>query len=332
MSASTPLSRRLLFALVPALVVLGGAELGLRSVGWPSPEAAFEHNEPFWVVDPVLRAHPMDHKEEGARFPVSTDENGLRAPLHPVDKAAGALRVMALGCSTTFGWGVADAESYPARLEARGRAAGFPKLEVINGGQPGYTSFQGLWLWGRTLEDYAPDVVLIGYIVQDARRAAYSDRSQAILQQDARFLKDNLLYRSRVYLGLRSLLGGVQVRAKERTADGDSGEHRVPLAEYDENLRTLVSRVQAIGAKPVLFGYPLERAGYTAAHRAQLAATAEALGVPAFDPQPQMDVAARTELLYFPNDRGHANAAGNDRIAEWVLGFLSAQTLLEGAR
>ena len=46
----------------------------------------------------------------------------------------------------------------------------------------GYTSFQGSWLWG-TLKAREPDVVLIGYVVQDAR-AAYTDKSQAILQKD----------------------------------------------------------------------------------------------------------------------------------------------------
>jgi len=325
------LGRRLLFSLIPFAVVFGGAELGLRGAGWPKIEAAFEHNSPFWTADPDLVAFPMNHNEEGRTFPVTTNEDGLRVPTHALEKPSGTQRIMTLGCSTTFGWGVADAESYPARLESLIRESGRQDVEVINGGQPGYTSFQGRWLWDRTLRHYDPDVVMVGYVVQDARKAAYSDRSQAVLQQDARYLKDNLLYRSKVYLGLRSLLGHVQVRAKERGAQDVGGEYRVPPSDYVENLRTLVARIRDVGATPVLFGYPLERTGYTSQHRTILAAAAAELGVPHFDPQPQMEEATRSQQLYFTNDRGHANAAGNYLIARWVLDYLQDQDLLPGA-
>ena len=95
--------------------------------------------------------------------------------------------------------GCSRSETYPARLHYL-TEAGYENVEVVNAGQPGYTSFQGDWLWDTLLTDYKPDVVLIGYIVQDARKAAYSDKSQAILQGDNRFLKDNFLYRSKGYL------------------------------------------------------------------------------------------------------------------------------------
>lgn len=321
------LPRRLAFSLVPVVVLFLTAEVALRALGWPTAEAAFEHNEPFWQVDPGLSDFAMSHREEGATFPVSTNDDGLRPPHHPRAKPSGVQRVMTLGCSTTFGWGVADAQTYPARLEALAHDGGHTQVEVINGGQPGYTSFQGAWLWDRVLRTYDPDVVLIGYVVQDARKAAYSDKSQAILQGDARFLKDNVLYRLKTYLGLRSLLGGVEVRAKERVGD-QGGEYRVPPADYADNLRTLVRGVQSVGGTPVLFGYPLEREGYTRQHRVILRAAAEELGVPWFDPQSDMEAATRQQQMYFTRDRGHANAAGNDWIARAVLGFLEREGLL----
>ena len=39
--------KRLLFALVPALLLFGVTEMGLRFMGWPEVTQAFEHNEPF---------------------------------------------------------------------------------------------------------------------------------------------------------------------------------------------------------------------------------------------------------------------------------------------
>lgn len=323
------ISRRIGFALLPLLGVLVVGEVGLRAAGWPTIDAAFEHNEPFWRADGDLQEAPYSHRELGVSFPVSTNADGLRTAHPGRERAPGVWRIVAMGCSTTFGWGVTDSEAWPQRLEARSRAAGFDRLEVINAGQPGYTSFQGRWLWSEVVGAYQPDVVLLGFVVQDARRAAYSDKSQALLQGDSRYLKDHLLYRSRLYLGLRAAMGGVQVRAKERGQGMDEGgEHRVPPADYAENLRWLVDRSRAVGATPVLFGYPLEREGYTADHRRILAAAAAELAVAYVDLQGRMEQAATAETLYFPQDRGHANAAGNDRIAEWTLDALQGLDLL----
>jgi lysophospholipase L1-like esterase len=90
----------------------------------------------------------------------------------------------------------------------------------------------------------------------------------------------------------------------------------------------MVASVSAEGATPVLFGFPLEREGYTATHRKILAAASNELGVPYLDLQAKMENASRSAQLYFPNDRGHANAEGNARIAEWVMDFLGEQGLL----
>ena len=319
------LGRKLAFSIIPVAVMGGAAELGLRSAGWPTVTQAFEHNSPFWVTDPDLKRKPFPHKEEQKVFAVSSNTDGLRGVAVPKEKPEGTHRIMTLGCSTTFGWGVDDDASYPALLDG---LITDEQTQVINGGQPGYTSFQGRWLWDKTLKDYAPDVVLIGYVVQDARKAAYSDRSQAVLQGDHRYLKDNVLYNSRVYLGLRSMLGGIQVSAKERPQNGQGGVYRVPPADFADNLRSLVASIQDIGATPVLFGFPLEREGYTKQHRRILKAAASELGVPHLDLQPQMEQASRNARLYFERDRGHANAAGNAQIAAWVHAFMKEQGLL----
>ena len=323
------LVRKIGFSLAPLFIVGAAAELGLRSAGWPRITEAFEHNEPYWVSDPDLKSKAFPHKEERTSFQVSTNADGLRVPLRSRIKSEGTtLRIMALGCSTTFGWGVDDQESYPAQLQTLLTDAGYEHVEVINGGQPGYTSFQGRWLWQESLKHYDPDVVLLGYVVQDARKAAYSDKSQALLQQDHRYMKDNVLYSSRVYLALRDLIGSVQVQAKERPQGGKGGIYRVPPEDYVDNLRVLAGAVQQKGALPILFGFPLEREGYTEVHRMILKAAAKELDILHLDPQDQMEIASRGAPLYFRNDRGHANAQGNARIAAWVYDFLVEQGLL----
>lgn len=324
-------ARRWLFALAPLVVLVGGGELALRAAGWPKkdPKREFTHGEVYWVEQGSLHLEPFPHKETGGSFRVSTDANGLRAPLHTEQKPDGAYRVMTLGCSTTFGWGVDDEQTYPARLEAILGESGHA-VEVINGGQPGHSSFQGLWLWEKTLARYKPDVVVFGYIVQDARRVAYSDRSQALLQGNADFLKQSVLYHSKLYLGLLSVWQGFQMEKKETASDG--GEYRVPPEEYVENIRAFKQKIEAVGAKMVLFGFPLEREGYTGVHRGILHAAADELEVPLHDPQPEFERLSAGETLFFPQDRGHANAAGLDRIAQGVAQFLIAQRLVPEAK
>ena len=302
--------------------------MGLRVAKWPKATAQFDHNEPFWTVDPSLTAKDFPHKEESGNFRVSTNNDGLRSVQTTPEKQPGEWRIAAMGCSTTFGWGVGDEQSYPARLEQYIHKKGISNTTVINGGQPGYTSFQGLWLWDSVLKNYYPDVVLIGFVVQDARKAAYTDKSQAILQRDYRFMKNNIFYQSRIYLGLRALLGSVQIRAKERGEGDEGGVYRVPPQDYVDNIRSLVANIQKSGGTPILFGYPLEREGYTSKHRRILSAAASQLNIDYMDPQPQMEQASRSKQYYFTNDRGHANAEGNDIIAQWVLEFLEQRNLL----
>lgn len=322
-----PFGRRLVFALLPLVLLFVGTEAWLRGSGWPKlpPGAVFIHNTVYWVEPPNLTLEAVKHNEAGRSFRVSTDQNGLRAPLHAEAKPDGVFRLMTLGCSTTFGWGVDDAEAYPARMEAILTEGGH-KVEVINGGQPGYTSFQGLRLWDTVLHRYQPDVVIFGYLVQDSRQVAYSDRSQQLLQQDNEFLKSSILHQLKSYLWIKAKIDGVRTEQKEV---GAPDTFRIPQSEYVENIRAFKRRIDDVGATMVLFGYPLERSGYTEGHRAILHAAAAELDVPVYDPQPEIERRTAGEPLYFPEDRGHANAAGNDVIAQGVAQFLVASGLVK---
>lgn len=80
----------------------------------------------------------------------------------PVTKAAGTIRVMAVGSSTTFDIGVsADSNSWPARLERELNAQlGRAKVEVINAGVPGYTALDDLIRLQTDLYQYQPDLII----------------------------------------------------------------------------------------------------------------------------------------------------------------------------
>ena len=325
--------RKLLFSLIAVVLFFGIAEGVLRAIAGDvdTSQAKFEHTTVYWVSDPNLDDEPMSHREMNTTFPVSTDRNGLRAADHRVDKDPNVFRIMMLGCSTTFGWGVKDDETVPAQLEQALRERGYDGVEVINAGQPGYTSFQGLWLWDKVLHEYDPDLVVLGFVVQDARRAAYSDLEQALLQGDQQFLKQNVLWNLALYRQLKATIDGIRVETKERDQTSGEGVFRVSEEDYLDHLRALSARAASGGAEVVLFGFPLERVGYTEVHRRLLRLEAEHAGVGHFDPSAELEAASRSETLYFERDRGHANAAGCKLIGQLFADYLAGSGLLPKA-
>lgn len=324
------IGKKLAFALVALLLFFGGTEGALRVLDMPAMDegAQFAHASVYWQYDPGLTDQAVAHREVNGTFPVSTDANGLRPPHHDVAKPDGVQRIMALGCSTTFGWGADDDNTYPAHLERILREKGYDQVEVINGGQPGYTSFQGLWLWDKVLHEYEPDLVLLGFIVQDARKAAYSDLSQALMQGEADFLKRNVLYGWHTYQMLKQATGTIQVRTKEREQGSGEGTYRVPPEHYLANLRELRAKIADNGGQAAHMGYPLEVVGYTEEHRRLLRLEAESAGIPHFDPSDQVAREVGRRQLYFPQDRGHANGEGNQLIAELVADWLITEGLV----
>ena len=66
---------------------------------------------------------------------VSINRDGLRDREHAKEKAAGSVRILMLGDSTLFGWGVKQDETIPALLEQDlNKEAPDPFVEVINTG------------------------------------------------------------------------------------------------------------------------------------------------------------------------------------------------------
>jgi len=98
----------------------------------------------------------------GARLEDETvNAAGLRGPeVRP--RAATSLRILCMGGSTTWGHKVADDETWPAYLQRELAAAGWPDVEVLNGGVSGYGLEQiVLALETRRIAELQPDLVLV---------------------------------------------------------------------------------------------------------------------------------------------------------------------------
>jgi lysophospholipase L1-like esterase len=180
----------------------------------------------------------------------------------------GTLRVACVGDSWTFGMNVDQNRTYPSRLSAALRAGGAP-AEVENFGVLGYSSFQGLELLKSRVLEQRPDVVAIGFGMNDSEVAGYRDRDMISTAQPAvrtRMLetaKDLEFYKLLHYLALtlrfhpKSIGEYVREQAKDRgggTVDYSTIEPwtRVSPHDFDTNLREMIGLSRSGGAAVVL--------------------------------------------------------------------------------
>lgn len=103
------------------------------------------------------------------RVPVRTNSCGMRGAEVPYAKAPGVFRIAVLGDSFTFGWGVEEQEGFVAVLERvlQSYVGGEMKMEVLNFGVPGYSTFQQVAAFEEKGLDFRPDVVLVFFIEND---------------------------------------------------------------------------------------------------------------------------------------------------------------------
>jgi lysophospholipase L1-like esterase len=91
---------------------------------------------------------------------------GLRGPELAPRPPEGTRRALVLGDSVAFGWGLDEAESYPARL-AEALARRGVAAEVVNAGVPGYSIADEAALYRELLPALAPDAVVLAVSLND---------------------------------------------------------------------------------------------------------------------------------------------------------------------
>ena len=90
-----------------------------------------------------------------------------RLPLGP--KPAGVFRILSLGDSFAWGDGVHQEDAYPDRLQRRLNEPGTEaRFQVINWSRPGWNSELQWRSAEHTFETLEPDLVLIGFVLNDA--------------------------------------------------------------------------------------------------------------------------------------------------------------------
>lgn len=101
--------------------------------------------------------------------PVRTNSRGLRNRETTLEKPEGVFRIVGLGDSVMFGWGVEARESYLEQLERmlNELPPPHPKFEVINFAVPGYNTAIEAAVFREKALLYDPDLVIIHFVSND---------------------------------------------------------------------------------------------------------------------------------------------------------------------
>ncbi len=247
-SSRASLAVNLALSLAVTVLFLGAAELLARR---------FE--KPRLPLDPADRTMDWE-KDWGGDFYVirsaspgwpPTDDfthDGVRDFPHAPEKPAGVHRVLCLGDSVTFGYGLRRDQSYPAVLQKHLDGRG-PGIEVLNVSLMAWSTRQERIAYERIARRYRPDLVLLGVCLNDPQELANNlARPPALL---ARLHERSALVRRIVDAQGREIRN-----VQELFTAPQAPEVRASLERFFDELRQLKAVVQADGVPLSVLVFP----------------------------------------------------------------------------
>lgn len=239
-------------------------------------------------------------------------------------------RVLALGDSSVYGFGVGDQDVFTAKLEAGLSGA---DVEVINGGVPGYSSTQALnVLWGRGLA-LDPDLLLVMTLWSDNNFDTFVDADQiatyAAWQRSGVASAEAVLEHSAVYRLLEFWLRkneSSRVGWMELKRQAPSGNRRVPIGDYARNLTEFCTTMAARDGGVAFVILPNRhdlQGGHSdppwVPYRQVMRAVAESCGAPLIDLPAAF---ARDGRHFLFLDEMHPSQAGHALMADTIANTL----------
>jgi lysophospholipase L1-like esterase len=246
--------KKLFFSALLIFLSLGALELFFRLLPEPpresgyrsiyNPELAFPK---FYLKDAKLfwRLRPRQTIASGFVVPgfYQINSAGFRDREFSEKSTAGKARLLCLGTSVTFGWGVGQEEPFPQVLQKENQ-----KWEVYNCGQTGYSTFQGKRLLNELLPKYKPQAVVIEFVWNDLLPAfgGKPDSDQKMLPASILALQNTLSHLAAYRWGRYFLLRFLTTRQE------GFGVPRVSPDEFAANLKEIADSCQTHGTTPIL--------------------------------------------------------------------------------
>jgi len=342
-------------ALAAKLALAGGSvlvflllfEIVLRFCGYGNLEIYQPDAKLYWKLKPNQDCFTkVDHK------PVHVNSLGTRGPEFVAAKPAGTLRILSLGDSRTFGWGLTDEETYSRKLEKslgdyfKNGSAGSPlpaaggsgedgthgvtrptiqRVEVINAGVNAWSFAQMDVFFRDAAREWQPDIVILA---EANLWTQFSEKNSPEFVEKfmSRVRLKNLLRRSAIYHFLIEVkLAAFYARHRTKFIPVDPKQDALfkeqqqsdPDAVFRDAIAGVCRTAQSNHIRPVLMFLPmlddLQSTNQSRVLRAKQTIAAESK-VPLCDVT--RDVAPGAKALYLDADPVHFNAQGNEIIAQ----------------
>ena len=224
------------------------------------------------VGEPRLYRHLADREVKMRGFSIHTDSRGARGVERKTPKPDDTKRMLFLGDSVTFGWGVSDDETFVALIEPWLTENDENTWETVNLGHMGYDTTQELGAFDEAGLLYEPDVVVVVFVDNDVVPMAHvlSQQQQDPLtdpniSEEAKdvFRTLNRLNRLRPYLPYISAFGAYHYVNQHPAGQTGSTQHAQELGiDVEEGWRlcqvglaALRDRCSARGARFCVLDY-----------------------------------------------------------------------------
>ncbi len=305
-------------------------EIALRLKGYGNLEIYEPDPVLYWKLKPNQDCYTkVDHK------PVHINSQGTRGPEFQPNKPADTIRILSLGDSRTFGWGLTEQETYSKQLEQllQQYVGGKRKVEVINAGVNAWSYPQMLAYLREVGSKYQPDYVILA---EANLWTQFSDKNdpEFVRKFMSRVRLKNFLRRFAIYHYIVEvkLQAFYQAnRAKFIPVDPKQDvlfkeqQQKDPDAVFRSAIEDVCALALSKGEKPFLLYLPpqgdLER-GEQKVLKTKQAAAAK-LNVPVVDLTPALRAAAREKTLYLDADPIHFSTEGNRIIARELFAAMT---------
>ncbi len=162
--------------------------------------------------------------EPGTRMRYQTVEfnslaaiNNLGLRDHEIDSNKnGKYRVLCVGDSWTFGWGVNIENSWPKKLEQYLKQQGIRNIEIINAGRPGMYTRTYKENLEKMIPVLKPDLVLLGVLQLDDL-AQYYEETHKLEKKESIPIWEKMKYAAKTFLlySVRNILAHVSTEKEE---------------------------------------------------------------------------------------------------------------------
>jgi lysophospholipase L1-like esterase len=250
------------------------------------------------------------------RFDASIDSLGYRGAERDQTTAANALRIVFVGDSFAFGFGVQDADAWPAQLEAS-LACDRPVI-VYNAGIPGGSLPEAIAMADRARR-LRPDAIVAELTVANDVRDLVGPTLWSLMEARRRAgpLRDFVL-RTLPHVGIWNLIRRVREDMQARARMAASPEQlEAARSRYAAMLEEWTTRLRQEGLPVVFAVYPSVEMLGAGDHTLQDwgLATARRAGLDPVDLWPVLARDGRPDDLYLVPRDAHPNRAGYARAA-----------------